>query len=404
MRSRTGLAAAAALLLATLAGTASAGGVLPRRSAAGAVALPAGLSAGAAPADAHVRRKPLLPRAAAALGPSGELRGMTLNGFQLSDRALEASVADLPRMAAEGVNSVAVYVYLTLSDPAGNVVTTGNRTPSDAELQLVAQTAHALGMGVQLMPVLTDTATNSWRGNYHPSDLRAFWASYTTAVLRYADLAQSLGVQLLYVGSEQRSLETQTGLWTSLIGQVRRHYSGALSYMAIPSSAHNVRFFGLLDLAAVSPYLPLGTDAEPTYERDVAAWTQAHVPLITKIAAMVRVPLVYGEMGYNSQKGAFTRPEVASSPTGTPAPAAQADAYRALLDVLARTPQVYGVTWYHWRSTTTVADTGYSPAGKPAECVLAAHWSPYPEVRSLAALPVCDLHALDAELASLPPL
>jgi hypothetical protein len=91
-------------------------------------------------------------------------------------------------------------------------------------------------------------------------------------------------------------------------------------------------------------------------------------------------------------------PQSGGPTTRLGAPAAQANAYRALLDVLAQEPGVYGVTWWRWQVGTTVADTGYSPNGKPAECVIAAYWSQNPTVRAAATGPQCDLRALDAAL------
>lgn len=357
---------------------------------------------GAARADAHVARRPVGARAAAALRPTGELRGIVLNDQNVTGRALLASAADFPRMAAEGITSVSVYVFLYVANPRGTVVTTGPNTPTDAELQLLAQAAHASGLDIHLMPVLNDTATNSWRGTYVPSNTAAFFASYRPRILHYADLARSIGATLFYVGSENRYLERATSHWQALIVAVRKHYSGALSYLAIPATFLQITWWNSLDLAAVSPYFSMGVDPLPSYERDVAAWNTVHSATVARFVKAVRVPVIYGEAGFNSQKGSFSEPAAAASPVGTPAPAAQADAYRALLDVLARNRGVYGVSWWRWNAGSTVADMGWSPVNKPAECVLAAYWSQDAKVRNLASQPVCDLHALDATLAAIP--
>lgn len=355
----------------------------------------------AAPADGHVKRRPVNARAARALGPTGEMRGIALNDVG-GERLLEGAIPAFPRLAAEGVTSVTVYIYLYVASPTGSTVTTTSYTATDAELQLVADAAHANGLDLHLAPVLLDSASGGWRGTYRPDNLRAFFASYTTQVLHYADLAQSVGATLFYVGSENRLIESATPYWNALIASTRKHFKGALSYLAIPQSAYQVKFWDKLDLAAISPYFSLGTEPLPSYNRIVAAWRQVNVPAVEKIVRSTKTPVVYGEIGYNSQKGAFTNPPSTAKVLGTPAPAAQADAYRALLDVLARTPGVYGVTWWRWTTATTVADMGFSPNGKPAECQIAAHWSQDATVRTLASQPVCDLHVLDATLGNVP--
>jgi hypothetical protein len=357
-------------------------------------------STGGAPSDAHAVRRPVASRAATALGPHGELRGIALNDVSTVDSQPASAIPDFPKMAAEGVTSVSVYVYLYVDSPTSTVVTSGKKTPSDQVLTLISTAATAAGLQLQLQPVLIDRATASWRGRYVPSSIPAFFASYTAQLVHYADLAQSLGVSLLYVGSENVQLEGRSAEWNRLISTVRKHYSGALTYLAILGSARSVTWWNSLDLAAVSPYYSLGPDALPTYDRMVVAWRTSIVPAVQNVVKGIRVPLIYGEIGYSSAYGAFTHPESTPQGTVSPAPAAQADAYRALLDVLAGTAGVYGVTWWRWQPASTLADTGYSPAGKPAECVLASHWSENGTVRTLATQPVCDLHVIDALLAT----
>lgn len=359
----------------------------------------------AAPGDLHVARKPVTSKVARALGAGGELRGVDLNNVGVSGRAFASTIADFPRMAAEGINTVSIYLYLYLPNQNGNTVSTGAATASDAELQLVTTAAQAAGLAVHFMPVLRNNTDGGWQGYYLPTDIRAFFASYTAQLNRYADLAQSLGVTMFYIGAEDVYLEPFVAQWRALAASVRQHYFGALSYMTIPLTAPIVKFWDAIDVAAISAYFSMGEDARPTYDRFMSAWREAHVPTVNKIMKVLKGrPLIYAETGYNSQAGAFTHPNEAAKATGHVALTAQADGYRALLDTLAKTAGVYGVSWWYWGSGTSILDQGYSPAGKPAECVLARHWSPNAAVRDLASQSVCDLGSLDASLAALPAL
>lgn len=364
-----------------------------------AVALPLSASTSAV-ADGHVKRAAVSERVAQALGSAGEMRGVAINDLNVTQRNVLGVTVDFPRMALDGITSVSLYVYLYVSDPQGNSVKSGLLTPTDQEISQVAKAARENGLALQLQPVLLDEATNSWRGRYKPSDVRAFFSSYTAQVLRYADVAQTNGVSLFYVGSELDAIAGQTTHWRTLIAEVRKRFTGALSYMATGYTPLTVKFWRQLDLVSFSPYFSLGTDPAPTYERARAAWTLVHTPYVRKIIKALRMPVVYGEAGYHSQQNTFAMPQSGGSVTDLPAPAAQADAYRALLDVLAQEPGVYGVTWWRWDVFSTVADTGYSPARKPAECVLAAAWSRDADVRAAAAGGLCDLHAFDAVLVS----
>lgn len=383
---RTRLAVAVAASLSLLAGSVAS-------------ALPSGPHS-AAKSDSHVKRPAVSVRLASALGPAGEMRGMALNDVQTGGRGLLAIAPDFPRMALDGITSVSIYVYKYLDDPAATEIHDGFLTPKDVEITTLATAAKANGISMQLQPVLLDDATSSWRGRYVPRDINDFFASYDAMILRYADLATKIGASLFYVGSENDKLAGYTTQWQKLIAQVRQHFSGALSYMSTGYTPLNVKFWKQLDVVSISPYFSLGEDATPSYERARAAWAEAHTPYIRSLIKKLRMPILYGESGYHSQQHAFAQPQAAQPVGALPAPAAQADAYAALLDVLAQEPGVYGVTWWRWASTSSLADTSYAPNGKPAECVLAQHWSTNALVRA-AAGPQCNLHAYDRLMVSL---
>lgn len=375
----------------------------------GLLTLPAGLSAAAtspgpkAPADSHVRRAAVTSRVSTALGASGELRGVALNDFGRNGRTFALDVLDFPRLSREGVNTVAVYIYLDLASPTSNDVATGIDTPTDQELQLVTSQAKSNGLNVTFMPVLLNRAnTGVWRGGFVPSDINAFFRSYTTAVTKYASMAQQLGVSLFYVGSENFYIEKHTAQWAGVISAVRQQFSGALSYMAVPRGATHLKFWSLLDLAAIAPYYSLGEDRLPTYDRMMAAWREVNVPSIHAIARYAKKPVIFGEIGYRSHPGAYTNPGEGGNNFAAPAPQVQADAHRAMLDSLASMRDVYGVTLWRWQPASTPVDSDYSIAGKPAECVMASKWSSDPTVQQDVTLPVCDLSVLDQVSGTLP--
>ena len=361
--------------------------------AAGAVAvIPAQATTTRALADSHARRAAVSSKVAAALGPGGEMRGMALNNRSAAQ--LTASTLDFRRMADDGITSVTAYIYLYVDSPGSSNVTTGELTPSDATLKQVTAQAQANGLSMHYMPVLLDRATNTFRGRYVPADLPSFFRNYTTVLDHYADLAQANGVTLFFVGSENDAIAGYGTAWKTLIASVRRHYSGALSYMATGYAGTGVKFWDALDIAAVSPYYSLGTESVITYDRLMSAWNKDHLPYLARLAKTIRKPLVFGEIGYVSRTLGYNNPS--SSGAGLlPAPTAQQIAYRALLDAVAKSPYIYGMTLWFWDVTSTSVDTGYSPKGKPAECTLAQRWSTDSSTLQLASLPTCDLSVVD---------
>jgi hypothetical protein len=369
--------------------------------AVGLTAPTSGAAAPAAPADGHVKRAQVSPLVARALGSAGEMRGMAINDVSGTGRAIVATTADFSRMVADGITSVSIHQYLYMDSPTGSVITTGRNTLTDAELELVVQRAPAAGRGVQLAPVLLNNVDTSWRGTYVPKDMAAFFRNYTVEVLKLADLAQRLDVELFMVGSENDAIANQTASWRALVKETRKHYRGAVSYMSTGYTPLVVKFWDALDLCSLSIYFSMGEDANPTYNRFRSAWREVHTPYMADIAKKIRRPIIYAEVGYSSQQHSFAHPERAAKGTDLAAPAAQADGYAAFLDVLKDNPSVYGMTWWRWTTGANAADTSYSPNNKPAECVLALRWSRDPQVREAAAAgTACDLHAFDQALST----
>ncbi len=354
---------------------------------------------GGALSDSHVRRAPVSPRVAKALAPLGEMRGMSINDVGADNRGVVA-VTPTSRGWLARASPRSRSTSTSTSPTRRQRRTSGPLTPTDQEIKTSTRPRGPAACACSFMPVLIDTATNTWRGNYVPSDIDAFFASYTTKVLHYAELAQDLGVSLFYVGSENDSILSQTGYWQGVIAAVRKVYTGAISYLTTGHTPSKVKFWKQLDIASISPYFSLGEEATPSYDRIRRAWADVHTPYIRKLVkSLGGMPLVYGEIGYHSQQGAFAEPAApAKGLVRLAAPAAQADAYAALLDVMAGEPGVYGVTWWRWSPTSVPVDTDYSPANKPAECTIAAHWSQDARVRSIATLPACEQHTLDALL------
>jgi hypothetical protein len=345
----------------------------------------------------------ITPAAARALGPQKQIRGMALND-QLAGRSLVSTIPDFPHLKALGVNSVAIYVYLYVHDPKSTEVITGPNTASDSEITTTIDAARQQGLGVQLHPVMMDLTTLTWRGSFQPTSVSRFFSSYTTQLVHYAQLGQAHGANLFYVGSELNNLVKYTTQWRAVIKTVRRHFSGALAYMSNirVSAATKVWFYDALDFAGLAPYYYMHWKPTPSYDDFRRAWTgyTTGTGAIAKWLYDLPIPLLYSEIGYHSQERSFVTPYAAGkSARDLPAPQAQADAYRALIDVLNRTRGVKGVTFWAWApGTKSPADTGFSPAGKPAECVMARAWSTDPTVRSLLNNPGCNLSALDAAL------
>jgi len=85
-----------------------------------------------------------------------------------------------------------------------------------------------------------------------PDNWEHWWWSYRRIVLHYARVAATRKVSMYSVGSELSSSESQTATWRQLIKDVRKIYSGKLTYFAAAESFDKVGFWDALDVVGIS--------------------------------------------------------------------------------------------------------------------------------------------------------
>ena len=292
-------------------------------------------------------------------------------GYLSADAAGELAV--LQKMGANWV-SVTPFGYLPgLDVPEIHPSAQGGpEEENDESVCEAAARARALGLRVWLKPHLW---TRGWVGElkFGPGGWARFFEQYRRFILHYALLAEREGMDGLVVGHE---LPTATlpypEQWRRLIAEVRRVYSGTLTYGANwDREVDQVPFWDALDLIGVSFYDPLA--AQPT--RDIAMLTAgAHKGLerLRTIAARSGKPVVLLEAGYASTTMASVRPW--EEDRGTPDVEAQRVCYEALVRALEPEDWVAGAFFWKWTSSPESGgprDGSFTPRGKPAQEVMA---------------------------------
>lgn len=167
------------------------------------------------------------------------------------------------------------------------------------------RTAHAEGLRVAVKPHLW-AGRAGWVGDYAPESEEGwerFDLDYTRYVLAMADLADSLGADMLVVGTElDRTARERPELWTRLIDRVRSRYDGPLTYAANWDGFQDIDFWDRLDYIGVDAYFPLSPRDAPDRAELEAAWA----PLVRELAAFCREhqrPILFTEFGYRSIDG-----------------------------------------------------------------------------------------------------
>ena len=274
----------------------------------------------------------------------------------------------LTELRHDGVNSIAITFPFYQASLTADSVASGTGTPPDKQLEGLINTLEGDGFSVMLRPLLDETdLAPQWRGAIEPKSPTAWFASYTTLISHYAQLATTTHVQALDIGTELYSLEPFTSDWASLISAVRALYPGALTYSVNGNSeAGGTLYDGFwkgLDFVSVDAYWDLGVPDSTGVDGLAQAW-QPFLTNMTTAAAGQRV--VLSEVGVVPQEGEQDHPweSLLSGPTDA---AFQQTYYQAACQAAAEA----GVGGIYWWEVNLGTPGPYDPLGTPAEQAMA---------------------------------
>lgn len=294
-------------------------------------------------------------------------------------------------MASLGSNSIELTVRIwTDSSRSTSVFAHPGKTESDASLIAGIRAAEAAGLSVVLKPAIS-ALSGAGSSSLAPSDVGAFFASYTSEIVHLAEIAQEAGASMFVLGNEMSGLSgaAYRGYWTDMIAQVRQVFHGELTYAAATDEAAHVSFWDQLDVIGVNTYPPLTSSQTPTVQDLVHAWTEvpinphfaeafgyrSPVDFLHALSEQYGRPVLMTEVGYRSIDGTAINPGSWTA-SGTTDVAEQADAYRAFFEVWS----AHGGSWmrgaefWQWDLNNQYSATGYSPMGKPAQDILSQYF------------------------------
>jgi hypothetical protein len=240
----------------------------------------------------------------------------------------------------------------------------------DELLTWVMDAARARGLRVFLMPILEieDRSMGRWRGTLEPSDLSRWWWSYRRFILHYARIAAGHGAALFSVGSELLSIERDRERWLELIADVRKAYSGQLTYSANWDHFEPVSFWDAVDVVGITGYHELSAKPNPT-DQELEQGFRPFLHRLRSWALAEGKRYVLTEVGYPSQAHAAQRPWDYRV-SGEADALLQLRCYRALYKAFQGDPRLDGVYIWNWFGEGGLDDGSYTPRGKPAEAVL----------------------------------
>ncbi len=282
------------------------------------------------------------------------------------------AVDDLADMGCTWVNFVIAARQKDVKSEA--IAINWQNIPKEKEIERVIRHAKARNMSVMLMPiVLLDKAgTKEWRGVISPPNWDNWFASYTMYITFMADLARSTDVDVFCVGSELLSTEPFRERWLDVIGEIRKNFSGKLTYSAnwdhYDAGRGGPTFWDKLDYIGMNNYNELADKPGATVQQLDEAWKPIKRDIL-KFVDQQKKPFFFTEVGWHNLENTLSQPwnYVADGPIDTNE---QFNAYRSFVETWKNVPQskFMGAFVWEWRpGADGVKDHGsYSLQGTKA--------------------------------------
>ena len=291
----------------------------------------------------------------------------------------EMSVNLFSKLRKIGINSISINFPFYMDNLYASNVYTGQSTPTNKELLTILTVAHSFGFSTNLRPILDEknlkkAQSNGWRGAIQPQNIANWFQSYTSMIVHYATLLQSMKGSILTIGVELNSMEQYTGYWNTLIQKVRSVFTGEITYSSnwypqLVSS--NVQFWRKLNFISTDLFVPV---QGPSVVNMISSW-KPYLSTLKQAYKQYNMPIVVTELGATSQQGSYSKPWIWNN-NKTYSSSSQADYYKAAFTALGSLPFVKGI--YIWdvpfnqilSNYNPNTDIGYNPLGKEAENII----------------------------------
>lgn len=311
----------------------------------------------------------------------GFLRGMTVScprwGPIWGSPDMEESLGEL---AGLGVEWVAIHPYARI-EKNGEI-----RHRPAAGLDFLEK---AVGMsgdaGIEMFwkPHLSYWGNFEWRGDIEFGDDEAAWErffrTYGEFIVDQARFAEEQGVKLFAVGTELEKTTHREREWRRIVAEIRRVYSGELTYAANWDRLENVSFWDALDLIGVQAYFPLADSAAPSRAELDRGWDRALAQLTELSKRHGGKRVLFTEIGYDEAAHAAREPWLSARRAKPGERAGGSELRRSLMDValerLESEKLIAGLFWWKWIPGPEHRRDDFSMREAEVKRILHRHWA-----------------------------
>ncbi|WBL22846.1 glycoside hydrolase family 113 [Zunongwangia sp. HRR-M8] len=136
---------------------------------------------------------------------------------------------------------------------------------------------------------------------------------YLEYILLYAELAEKEQIELFCIGTELYNFtEKRPEFWQKMIAEVRKVYSGKITYAENWDKVDQFELWDQLDFIGVDAYFPVSEEENPTKAELIDGW-KSHKKMLQKLSSEYKKQVIFTEYGYRNVDFAAKEPWKAST-------------------------------------------------------------------------------------------
>ena len=226
-------------------------------------------------------------------------------------------------------------------------------------------------------------ANEKWRSDIYTDgeDWETWSESYREFILRYARISEAANAEMFCVGTEMTRLTIERPeFWRALIRDVRKVYSGKITYAANWYKEYdNIEFWDALDYIGIQAYFPLTKMKNPSKEEIRKGWDK-YMPKMESLHKKFNRSVIFTEMGYKSTASSAIKPwewvEDSSNEEQVLSYETQTHCYEAFFEKVWTQQWFQGVHLWQMRADYKEIDSDqndrdFTPLKKPAIAIIA---------------------------------
>ncbi|NEN25511.1 hypothetical protein G3O08_18625 [Cryomorpha ignava] len=307
---------------------------------------------------------------------SDKINGMTLES---PPKAIDSSKFD--PLKDLNVNYVCIVPYAFSPKNNPSVVFNHKRQwwgEREEGVEELIKMARSRTMRVMLKPQVW--MHQGWVGDFNlesPADWKLWEDAYRNYIVFYAEIAEANKVEIFCIGTEYKVVSSQRpDYWIGLIAEIRKIYSGELTYAANWDEYESISFWDKLDYIGINAYFPLSQKQNPERKELELVW-QNISSRIELIHSKFQKPVLFTEFGYRSVDFAAGNQWELNGKTFNAE--LQEKAFRAFFNSPWKESWVAGGFIWKWEFEENAGgenNTKYTPQDKPAlKAIREVYWA-----------------------------